>query len=74
MKKQFPIEKDIPFFPAGFGYFYPFEKMETGDSFRFVSDIVKKVAPAASSYGKRHNMKFSIRKTDDNSYRCWRIK
>jgi len=33
---------------------------------------VHRLKAASHAYGKRHSMKFTVRK-QDNGYRCWRI-
>ena len=59
---------------------YPFPTMEVGDSFiRILQNInelyknnITSLHNSAYEYGKRHNMKFSIRKTTDG-YKCLRL-
>ena len=64
-----PIDKNIPL-PARF----PFAGMKVGDSFAVPADVQRAtVAVAASRYGRKHKMKFSTRKMEDGSYRCWRM-
>jgi len=66
------IEKGIPF-PAIRCRKYPFDKMEKGDSFFIATDKLNSVHNSASVWGRRHNMKFVVRKVDDGA-RVWRIK
>jgi hypothetical protein len=55
--------------PYNYKPWWPFGKMEVGDSFLMPDAALKlKCATAASWFGKRHNKKFSIR-----GRRCWRI-
>lgn len=52
---------------------YPFQDMEVGDSFSFPVNLYHKVASAASGYGRRNNMKFSMRSFKDEGVgRIWR--
>lgn len=68
------IEKGIPLKPRQRGSWQPiFQSMEIGDSFKFEG----KPGPMrnqAHAWGRSLNRKFTIRKQDDGSYRCWRIK
>lgn len=52
---------------------YPFREMVVGDSF-FVAhaDGAYVVGAAASSYGRRHNMRFATRAVEGGT-RVWRI-
>lgn len=54
---------------------YPFDKMGIGDSFAFPSSPrnANRVSNAGRSYGKKHDMIFSVCKDTDGSHRCWRI-
>lgn len=54
---------------------YPFKTMKVGQSFYLEGgfNTVSRVRAAASSYGKRNDMKFSIVR-DGQGYRCGRIK
>lgn len=52
---------------------YPFEEMEIGDSFRMPDTKRASVAVLAGRYGKRVGRKFTVRKQEDGSFRCWRI-
>jgi hypothetical protein len=63
------IEKNVPL-PVT----YPFAKMDVGDSFAVPPDVHRTtVSIAALRYGRKHDMKFSTRKTPDGTIRCWRI-
>jgi hypothetical protein len=53
---------------------YPFGKMKVGQSFAFDICDYQLISSAASWYGKRNKIKFSIRKQEDGSYRCGRVK
>jgi hypothetical protein len=62
------VEKGIPI-PARF----PFEQMQVGDSFVVPMEITRyAVSVAAHRYGKKHGVKFTVRKYKDGTYRCWR--
>ena len=53
---------------------YPFATMQVGDSFEITDNkVAKTVSTSASSYGKRHGVKFSVRKVSDGLWRCWRV-
>lgn len=63
------VESNIPL-PA----IYPFAKMKVGDSFAIPADIKRTaVSVSAKRFGVKHNMRFTIRKMPDGSYRCWRL-
>jgi hypothetical protein len=53
---------------------FPFAGMKVGDSFA-VPEKVKRVtvSVAARRYGIKNEMKFTVRKIEDGSFRCWRI-
>lgn len=52
---------------------YPFREMDVGDSFAAPDEDKERLRCAASSAGIRLGRKFSIRKQDDGSLRCWRL-
>lgn len=64
------IQKGIPF-PTS--RVYPFPKMNVGDSFVVGRIEYKRLSFQASTYGKKHNKKFSIRSILDG-VRCWRVR
>lgn len=68
--EEFKIDLDVSL-PEGRRH-YPFKIMEVGDSFD-CTGIKKITSGAAYAYGKLHNKKFSVRKTETR-YRCWHIK
>lgn len=70
---EIKIDKNIPMANTVSRNNYPFSKMEVGDSFAVNVEDFNKVRPAASWYGKRNNMKFSVRHWE-GAYRCWRVK
>jgi hypothetical protein len=63
------IDKDVPI-PS----YYPFEKMEVGDS--FVSTATKRhsLSVAMLRYSRKTGKKFVSRTIDDGSIRVWRVK
>lgn len=71
----FTIERGVrmPLVCSGCGSKYQFCSMEVGDSFALPSINKSQVASAAWNFGKRHDMKFSMRKQSDDSYRIWRV-
>lgn len=67
------IEKGIPVPKVGDAMRkFPFDQMEVGDSFLINGAEPGKVSGAAYHYGRTHQKKFSIQKTEDG-HRCWRI-
>lgn len=53
---------------------WPFPNMKVGDSFAVPDDVKRQtIAVAAMRYGKKNNMKFTVRKGLDKHLRCWRI-
>lgn len=64
------VEKGVPMPPPTKGI-YPFGSMEVGDSFE-AKATRGAVSAAASDYGKRHGLKFSVRQID-GTIRVWRI-
>ena len=63
------VEKDVPI-PNR----YPFDEMEVDDSFAVPPEIARNtVSVAAGRYGDKHGMKFTVRRMDDKTLRCWRI-
>lgn len=56
---------------------YPFSLMKRGDSFVVRPNTEKmlwSVRNAASIYSRDHKIRLSVLKTEDNTYRCWRVK
>lgn len=52
---------------------YPFGKMEVGDSFALPSKESNRVSMSATQYFKRHGARFTVRKVDSETHRCWRV-
>lgn len=73
---EFLIEKGVPMSKNGRSFKYPFGKMEVGESFSLGNDSIAaaRCRSAASIYGRNHNKKYSVLKTNDETYRCWRTK
>jgi len=70
---MFKIEKGITRPPGEPGVRkYPFSQMEIGDSFLIPQDYMTRVRAAAHRHGERTRTKFTIRRMEDGSYRCWR--
>ena len=66
---QISIDKKVPL-PVRF----PFADMEVGDSFAVPPEVNRPaINVAAMRYGRKHNMKFTVRLTPDRTLRCWRI-
>lgn len=64
------IRNDIPL-PISYRK-YPFALMGVGDSIEIAAEDRDRAAAAVHSYSKKHGMKFTLRKTHDGSFRCWR--
>jgi hypothetical protein len=58
------IERGLPLPPDAKVGVYPFGEMEVGDSF-LTAVARRRVAAAASDYGKRHGRRFSVRQQAD---------
>jgi len=70
---SYVIEKGVPIpTTATARAKYPFPKMEVGDSFLIATELQNRVAQAAFHYGKRNNVKLTLRKVADG-VRVWRI-
>ncbi len=75
---EFVVDKTVPF-PGPVHRWknrWPFANMEIGESFAFPAEDHPKAISAASYYGSRNNMRFSIRKVIEDgvsTYRCWRV-
>lgn len=71
---EFRIEKgvEIPKRSGDATRKYPFPQMEVGDSFAVPSGRHLAVSTAATNYGNKYQMKFSVRAVD-GGHRCWRI-
>ena len=71
---MYEIEKNVPI-PKNYTTYakYDFSVMEVGDSFKIPSDSNSATRQAAWQCGKRNNCKFTVRKENDELYRCWRI-
>lgn len=73
---SYKIIKGAAMPPPGGGWRnkYPFPEMQVGDAFDLPIDMRTKAASATGSYSKHHpEYKFSIRKIDENTIRCWRV-
>jgi hypothetical protein len=64
-----PINKNVPM-PVR----WPFPNMQVGDSFAIPPDVLSTtVSVAATRFGKKNGMKFTVRKMPDKTFRCWRL-
>lgn len=78
---ELKIEKGVPIPPARVGRKpngpskYMFDRFEVGDSVYFHPEHgdLHKVQSCAAWWGKRHKVKFSLRKLKDGGFRVWRI-
>jgi len=68
------IERHIPVPPeTATRQLYPFPDMQVGDSFLVLdADWIKNLRSAAYMYGRRHGVKFTIRKYGEG-WRLWRV-
>ena len=63
------IESDIPI-PTK----YPFAQMKVNDSFAVPANTNRSaINVSAMRFGRKHGMKFTVRRTVDGTLRCWRI-
>jgi hypothetical protein len=51
---------------------FPFDVMQVGQSFEAPMDKVNALTTSASSFGLKHGQKFTVRRIDDKTLRCWR--
>lgn len=51
---------------------YPLRTMEVGDSFLVPIDVVESVRSAANNVSTRTRAKFTVRRLEDGTVRCWR--
>ena len=82
----FILQKNIPisgtYRSLGPHLRYPFSHMSSGDSFEIKSNkleakkVVSRVSSACSSYVRTKNSsaKFTVRRTNDDTIRVWRVK
>jgi hypothetical protein len=68
------IEKGVPIPPVNSQFLsWPFGQMEVGDSFEVPLDKRERCRSAVSSYSRQHpGLKFTVQKTGDDTWRCWR--
>ena len=71
MTNTIKIDKGIPLFKKTPPW--PFSQMEVGDSFIIPNERHRTLTSVASLYRRVHQKKFSVRKTDNGDYRCWRL-
>jgi len=70
---KYVVEHNVPFPDTYRRRTYPFSDMQVGDSFRTDSEDRNRVTSAASYYGKRNGMKFSVRAEQNGGVRIFRI-
>lgn len=71
---SYKIDKDVPRPACGSGVrHFPFNEMEVGDSFAIPFAEAQRVRTAATNYGIKHGIKFSVLKVDSETSRCWRV-
>ena len=73
---DFIVDKNVPYIRKGLSLKYPFRNMDLKDSFLISksAEDAQRVRSAASVFGRRNKVKFSILKNEDGEYRCWRVK
>ena len=77
---EYKLEKNVPL-PNDLEYMgakrkYPWLEMEVGDSFAIPEGRHESVRTASAAWVLRHperDMRFSVRKLEDGTYRCWRV-
>jgi hypothetical protein len=72
---KFIVESGIPY-PGNYERRqprYPFKSMEIGQSFSFEEEDRKSISTAAYKFNEGTQLKFSVRRSKDGSYRIWRI-
>lgn len=81
---MYKVEKGIPL-PKVRNYtqprsIYPWEELKVGDSFLVKPKgdeprtVIARLSPSATSWGKRHNKKFTLRTVEKGAVRVWRVK
>lgn len=68
---SYDITSDVPM-PTSARAKYPFAEMAVGDSFGVPDGEARRVRGAASDYGRRNGMRFSV-KAHEGGYRVWRV-
>ena len=73
---DYALDDNVKLPPPGAGRTgkYPFRDMAVDESFEFPFSEYARVRAAASHFGKRNGMAFSVRKTDESTARCWRTR
>jgi hypothetical protein len=76
---RYKLEKNIPIGYKNKAYKYPFAKMGVGDSFTdgdYDYDKMNELSTTARDWCRRmkNEWKFSVRKTQDDKLRIWRVK
>lgn len=68
------IEKNIPMPAGNYRNKYPWGDLAVGDSFEFPDGVSSNAAHTAASLASlRFQKTFRVRKTGDNTFRCWRL-
>lgn len=57
----------------GQSFKYPFPAMKVGQSFEIPLKKITTVRNNSFRYGRSNNKKFTVRKLENGTYRCWRI-
>lgn len=74
---EFKVESGIPYpgdwYERHKSKRYPFKSMEIGQSFPFGKKDRKAISTAAYKFNEGNQLKFSVRRLKDGSYRVWRI-
>ena len=68
---MYKVEKGIPVKRPL--HLYPFRDMEVGDSFAFPMEDYRKIISNAQAYRRGRDVRFAVRKIDDETGRCWRV-
>lgn len=77
---EYKLEKNVPMplgsVDRGAKRKYPWLEMEVGDSFAIPAGQHESVRTSASAWEARHPedpRMFTVRKTENGTYRCWRV-
>lgn len=67
----YEIKKNVPYIK---GAKYPFADMMVGDMFEIEREKMSTIRSYATNFWRKYSMVFSIRKIDDNTFGCWRVR
>jgi len=73
MMSDYKIDKNVPI-PDNGRLILPLREMQVGDSIEFPKNKRPNVANMVNFLSRIENLKFTIRKTGDETCRVWRLK